>query len=69
VGRPVLPGVDQCGPPTGVDHEVVHTPTVLFGLVDVRVAHRPDEYVPVEELEAAVRTLALTALCFCGYEA
>lgn len=44
------------------------TPTVLFGPGDVRQAHRPDEYVPVAELEMAVQTLALTALRFCGYE-
>jgi len=44
------------------------TPTVLFGPGDVRNSHRPNEYVPVEELVAAVRTLALTALRFCGYE-
>ena len=44
------------------------TPTVLFGPGDVRNAHRPDEYVPVDELVVAVRTLALTALRFCGYE-
>jgi acetylornithine deacetylase len=43
-------------------------PTVLFGPGDVRASHRPDEYVPVEELTTAVRTLALTALRFCGYE-
>jgi acetylornithine deacetylase len=44
------------------------TPTVLFGPGDVRQAHRPDEYVPVIDLEIAVQTLALTALRFCGYE-
>jgi acetylornithine deacetylase len=44
------------------------TPTVLFGPGDVRNSHRPDEYVPVEELVAAVRTLALTAVRFCGCE-
>jgi acetylornithine deacetylase len=44
------------------------TPTVLFGPGDVRNAHRPDEFVPVAELEAAARTLILTALRFCGYE-
>jgi len=44
------------------------TPTLLFGPGDVRNAHGPDEYVPVEELVAAVRTLALAALRFCGYE-
>jgi acetylornithine deacetylase len=47
---------------------VGNTPTVLFGPGDVRNAHRPDEYVPVEELVTAVRTLALIALRFCGYE-
>ncbi|HWQ15381.1 MAG TPA: ArgE/DapE family deacylase [Roseiflexaceae bacterium] len=42
------------------------TPTVLFGPGDVRNSHRPDEFVPVADLEAAARTLALTALRFCG---
>jgi acetylornithine deacetylase len=45
-----------------------HTPTVLFGPGDVRQAHRPDEFVPVTDLITAVRTLALLALRFCGYE-
>jgi len=45
------------------------TPAVLFGPGDVRNCHRPDEYVAVEELVTGVRTLALTALNFCGYEA
>jgi len=44
------------------------TPTVLFGPGDVRASHRPDEYVPVEDLVAAVRSLAVTALRFCGHE-
>lgn len=35
---------------------------------NVRKAHQPDEYVPVSDLEVVVRTLALTALRFCGYE-
>ena len=47
---------------------VASTPTLLFGPGDVRNSHRPNEYVPVEELVAAVRTLALTALRFCGYD-
>lgn len=42
------------------------TPTVLFGPGDIRRAHQPDEYVPVADLEVVVRTLALTALRFCG---
>lgn len=41
-------------------------PTVLFGPGDVRVAHMPDEHVPVAELEAAARTLVVAALRFCG---
>jgi acetylornithine deacetylase len=42
------------------------TPAVLFGPGDVRRSHKPDEYVPVEDLLAVTRTLALTALRFCG---
>ncbi len=41
-------------------------PTVLFGPGDVRRSHRPDEDVPIADLVKAVRTLALTALRFCG---
>ncbi len=44
-----------------------HIPTILFGPGNVRLAHKPDESVPVDELVIAVRTLALTALRFCGY--
>jgi acetylornithine deacetylase len=44
-----------------------NTPAVLFGPGDVRNAHRPNEYVPTAELITTVRTLALTALRFCGY--
>ena len=41
-------------------------PTVLFGPGDVRVAHMPDEYVPVDELRRAAEALIVTALRFCG---
>jgi acetylornithine deacetylase len=47
---------------------VGHIPTVLFGPGDVRVAHMPDEYVPVADLEAAARALVLTAVRFCGVD-
>jgi acetylornithine deacetylase len=57
------------GADMGLLVNVGHTPTVLFGPGDVRVSHRPDEYVPVQELETAVRTLTLTALRFCGFDA
>jgi acetylornithine deacetylase len=43
-----------------------HTPAVLFGPGDVRHSHRPDEFVPVEDLLAVTRTLALTVARFCG---
>jgi acetylornithine deacetylase len=43
-------------------------PTVMFGPGDVRNAHRPDEYVPLSELETVARTLALTALRMCQGE-
>jgi len=43
-------------------------PTVLFGPGDVRVAHMPDEYVPVDDLRVAAQTLILAALRFCGVE-
>jgi acetylornithine deacetylase len=43
-------------------------PTVLFGPGDVRRAHRPDEWVSIEELREATRSLALAALRFCGHE-
>ncbi|MCW4049981.1 MAG: peptidase [Candidatus Bathyarchaeota archaeon] len=43
------------------------TPTVLFGPGDVRYSHRPNEFVPVDELVTTVKTLALIILRFCGY--
>ncbi len=45
---------------------VGHIPTVLFGPGDVRVAHMPDEHVPIADLETAARALVLTAVRFCG---
>lgn len=44
------------------------TPALLFGPGDLALAHAPDEFVPVDEVIAAARTLALTALRFCGHE-
>ena len=43
-------------------------PTVMFGPGDVRVAHMPDEFVPLDELEAAARVFVVAALRFCGVE-
>ncbi len=60
------------GMPYGADMRLLvnngDTPTLMFGPGNVRKAHQPDEYVPVSDLEVVVRTLALTALRFCGYE-
>ncbi len=58
------------GVPYGSDMRLLvnvgHTPTVLFGPGDVRNAHADDEFVPLEDLRTVTRTLALTALRFCG---
>lgn len=58
------------GMPYGADmHLLVNqgkTPTVLFGPGDVRRAHAADEFVPIAELDAATRILALAILRFCG---
>ncbi len=65
-------GPAVAGMPYGADMRLlVHqgaTPTVLFGPGDVRRAHAPDEFVPIAELAAATRVLALTMLRFCGAE-
>lgn len=45
-----------------------NTPTLMFGPGDVRNAHQPDEFVPISDLEAVTRTLALTILRFCESE-
>ena len=44
------------------------TPTIVFGPGDVRAAHSANESVPLGELEATARTLALTILRFLGHE-
>jgi acetylornithine deacetylase/succinyl-diaminopimelate desuccinylase-like protein len=38
------------------------TPTVVFGPGSLEQAHRPDEYVSIEELNLATRALALTVV-------
>jgi len=43
-------------------------PTVLFGPGDVRVAHMPDEHVPIDELRTTAEALIVAALRFCGVE-
>lgn len=43
-----------------------HVPTVMYGPGDVRRAHKPDEWVAIDDLMTVARTLALTTLRFCG---
>ena len=66
-GAPPLEGVTY-GADMRLLVNVGGIPTVLFGPGDVRVAHMPDEYVPIEELRGAAQALLLTALRFCGVE-
>lgn len=66
----VAPGVE--GVTYGSDMRLLvlegETPSVLFGPGDIRRAHAPDESVSLEDMDVTLRTLALTALRFCGYE-
>jgi acetylornithine deacetylase/succinyl-diaminopimelate desuccinylase family protein len=43
-------------------------PAISCGAGDIRVAHADDEYVLIDELMAACRTYAATALEWCGWE-
>lgn len=60
------------GVPYGSDQRLLMrvggVPTVLFGPGDIRLAHGPDESVPVDELVAAARTLVVLITAFCGVE-
>ena len=50
----------------GLTVGVADIPTVVHGPGDIRDAHVPDESVSVADLVAAARTIALSALRFCG---
>ena len=54
------------GSDAGLLTRVAGTPTVLFGAGDIRWAHRPDEYVEIEELVKMAGALAVGATRFCG---
>ncbi len=41
-------------------------PAISCGAGDLRVAHADDEYVLIDELMAACRTYAATAMDWCG---
>ena len=44
------------------------TPTIIFGPGDIRVAHGPNEYVPMEDLKTCAETLAITIMRYLDYE-
>ena len=64
----VAPAVE--GVTYGADmRHFVHTggiPCVMYGAGDVRLAHAPDEHLPLAELAAATATVALTVAAWCG---
>jgi acetylornithine deacetylase len=65
-GRPVR---SVWGAPYGSDlrlMEAAGVPTLHYGPGDARLAHGPDERVPVDEVVEAARTLAALALDHCG---
>lgn len=65
--EPILQGMTY-GADMRLFVDVADMPTVMYGAGDIRLAHAPDEYVPIDELETCARTLALTILRFCGTE-
>jgi len=42
---------------------------VLYGAGDIGVAHKPDEYVPISEMETCVKTIDAAVQHFCGSNA
>ena len=61
---------DVYGAPYGSDLRLLTglagIPTLQYGPGDARLAHGPDESVPLGEVITAARTLALAALDVCG---
>nr|AGT02707.1 acetylornithine deacetylase [Strigomonas galati] len=43
-------------------------PTVVFGPGSITVAHKPDEYVPIEDLQQCVQVIRRTVYVMCGGE-
>lgn len=62
---PSLEGMPY-GADMGLLTHVAGVPTVLFGVGDIRGAHRPDESVSIEGLATLARALAVTVLRFCA---
>ncbi|HIF20843.1 MAG TPA: M20/M25/M40 family metallo-hydrolase, partial [Gemmatimonadetes bacterium] len=52
------------GADMGLIANVGGTPAVLYGAGDIRLAHRPDECVEIDDLLTMARTLAVTAMRF-----
>jgi acetylornithine deacetylase len=65
------PAPEVWGAPYGSDLRLLTTlagiPTLQYGPGDVRLAHGPDESVPLEEVEVAARALAVLALELTSY--
>lgn len=57
------------GADAGLLRQVGGIPTVLYGAGDIRRAHRPDEWVAIDELAVMAQALAVAALRFCGVAA
>jgi acetylornithine deacetylase len=60
-----------CGGPYGSDlrlYAAAGVPTLHLGPGDVRLAHAAREYVPVSDLHAVARSLALLVMRYCGTE-
>jgi acetylornithine deacetylase len=54
------------GADAGLLQHVGGTPPVVFGAGDIRRAHRPDEFVEIDELIRMCRILAATIVRYCG---
>lgn len=64
-GPPPLEGMPY-GADMGLLSHVGGVPTVMFGVGDIRRAHRPDESVSIEGLATLARSLAVAILRFCA---
>jgi acetylornithine deacetylase len=54
------------GADAGLLQHVGDTPTLLFGAGDIRRAHRPDEFIEIDELVTMAHVLAKTIVDYCG---
>lgn len=64
--RPVM-GAVTYGADTGLLVSVGGMDAMLYGPGDIRNAHKPNEYVPIQSLLDAVKAVVVTAMRFCGY--